>query len=259
MRRYDRLAIAVFGTSCLLAAGLLFAGCERIPDHIMNSPPAVNGRFDVEEPIRNEADSPETQTPPAAIPRPQDKVASYESNSIPDDDDDSIDDQLAAEATSALARIGAAVVPSLVLELNSEEPLQRERAAVALSRIGPAAIEAAEPLVERLEDEQEQRSVQLACAKALKEMGPALWPAEPQPRLPRPSLEPLPELGEEDAENPQLAVLAQRRETMRIEYEERSERQQQEYYHQLQEYERRVAIAQRAVDALKKLALPNNS
>lgn len=252
----------IVALAALAGTAVLLGGCERVPEHIMNSPPALD-RPPLETPGQG---APDPDAPPVDLsprdsvpaPHPQDRLASYQDDAPkPDEaklDEATMPDQLARAAEQALARVGAPSVPLLVAELDSENPQRRQRAAQALARIGPDAIDAAESLVERLEDENEEQQVQLACAAALKEMGPALWPAEPRPFLepfqPEPS-----ELLSEDSDNPQIVALAEVQTLRRVQYEERSDRLQQLYELELQDYQRRSAIAQRAIDALMNLAL----
>ena len=252
MHRYDRISALTFAGSCCLAAGIIVSGCRKIPEHIMNSPPANHAAPDAATPKKS-APPPVDLEPPAL--HPEDRLASHVDAAASEIDDAPKSEVLREAAVDALARMGAASVPSLVKELNSQDARQRQRAAEVLALIGPAAVDAAEPLVERLEDSQEDRGVQLACATALKEIGPALWPPEPEPYLALNLAEPLPLLSGGESDNDQVAALAQRRETRRIEYDQRNARRRQLHEEHVQEYQRRRAIAARAVDVLKELAL----
>jgi len=237
--------------SALAAVGALsLGGCvERIPDSVMNSPPAK--RPDAQGSPKQEAPR---QTPP------RDRVAAGAATEA----DAAIrltsyraaQSSLAEVAARSLAQMGSASVSQLVEQLVAADARQRVFAAEVLARIGPDAVAATEPLVERLEDDGEQEEVRLACAKALGQIGPALWPVEPQPYLPAPELEPLPSLSDDELADPTIAAIHQRQVARRIDYDQRNERRQQQHDADLAEYRRRTALAQRVVDALSKLASP---
>ncbi len=243
MLRYLRIAIVpgVF----ILGVVLLILGLrsERIPDHVMNSPPAVN------KIPPGEQQQPQDERPKDLIAdsRPSLRLtAGYRPN---------VNRQLDATAADALSRIGQPSLPVLVEQLQSGQPQNQILAADILARMGPAAVDAAEPLVERLEDADEQVEVKLVCARAIGQIGPALWPAEPEAFIEPPTLEPLPEMNEQLLADPQMAELRRRQETRRIEYGEFHARRKQQYYDLHDEYLRRRQIAQRAVDALAMLAM----
>lgn len=252
MHRAQKVIIAAIVVCSSLV--VVLAGCERIPESVLNSPPAKY------RPDRNSSEdsSPSTQpqppreerapTTPVAPPRPQDKLASASTVRMIEP---TPAEELTKAASDALVRIGAPSVQTLVQELASDAAIRRRQAAETLARIGPEAVDAAEPLVLRLEDPAEDTTVKIACAEALKEMGPVLWPKKPEPYLAPTSLDPPAEVSASESQGPLASAIA-RRETRRIEYEEQR---QEQYYNQLQEYERRLAIAQRAVDALSKLAM----
>ena len=73
-------------------------------------------------------------------------------------------------AADALARIGAASVPSLVEALRDENPDVRAQAAWALARMGPEAREAVPSLAAALADEDDR--VRQSAARALGQIGP---------------------------------------------------------------------------------------
>lgn len=260
MHRTQKLIIV----SMVMCSGLalVVSGCERIPEHVLNSPPAKHQRNpfnpDRTEPPSSAPTDSETPragpTPAAPVvpPRPQDKLASASGMR---EIEPTPAEELTKAAGDALVRIGAPSVQTLIQELASDAPIRRRQAAETLARIGPEAVDAAESLVLRLEDPAEETTVKIACAEALKEMGPVLWPKKPAPLLGPTSLDPPAAVSAFESQGPLASAIA-RRETRRIEYEERRQAQ---YYNQLQEYERRLAIAQRAVNALSKLAIQSES
>ena len=207
---------------------LVAVGCDRIPDEVLNSPPA-----------KRPGERIVVAKKPIEPPSLEAEVSSAE---------------IKATANDALARLGQPSLPILVTMLRSADAGERERAALTLARMGPAAADAAEALVERLEDPQEEPAVKLASARAIGQIGRALWPEEPQLQLEPPSLEPLPELSEEFRDDADVVALHQRRVARRVEYDERNENRRRYYDEQMEEYRRRSAIAQRAVDALAALA-----
>jgi HEAT repeat protein len=85
------------------------------------------------------------------------------------------DRQLSAESATALASIGPASVPGLILALDDPEPLVRSLACYSLSRIGRGAAEAAPALIRRLSDRELQIAAQ--AANALVQIGPVATPA----------------------------------------------------------------------------------
>jgi len=279
---------AFCGSSIVMAAALCVAlGCEKIPEEVLNSPPAKYRADEPPPPDDSPPEQPQDRVAQDGDQRPL-RMAAYRPPS---------DAPLEQAAATALSRLGRPSVPVLVEQLHSDEPARRKWAAEMLARIGPDAVDAVEPLVERLEDPAEQADVKAACARAIGHIGPALWPAPPQPPREAPSLQPLPQPGDEspadtdaaktdaaktdaaktdaagteaagteaagteagatEAGDPELAEIRRRRRTRRVEYDENARQRQQRYYQQQQEYERRRALAQRAVDALARLALEN--
>lgn len=89
----------------------------------------------------------------------------------------SLDEDLPGKAAVALARIGPAAIPPLVKALTHEDDLIRGGAGDALGRIGPDADCAVPAIVEALEDE--RMIVRATAARALGTMGPRAAPAAP--------------------------------------------------------------------------------
>jgi len=73
-------------------------------------------------------------------------------------------------AMDSLGRIGQAAVPELVQSLQHPDPVQRQRAAEILARIGPEASGAVPALINSLSDAQDD--VRRAAARALGQIGP---------------------------------------------------------------------------------------
>ena len=80
-------------------------------------------------------------------------------------------------AAMALGRIGRAAVPELIRVLDNPNPEARQQAALVLARIGPDAEEAVPELTRMLDDEDEE--VRKAAARALGQIGPAAAIAVP--------------------------------------------------------------------------------
>jgi len=80
-------------------------------------------------------------------------------------------------AAMALGRIGKAAVPSLVQAMRHRDAEVRKQAALVLARIGPPAEEAVPELTAALDDEDED--VRKAAARALGQIGPAAAGAVP--------------------------------------------------------------------------------
>ena len=80
-------------------------------------------------------------------------------------------------AAMALGRIGRAAVPELIQVLNNPDPEARQQAALVLARIGPDAEEAVPELTRMLDDEDEE--VRKSAARALGQIGPAAALAVP--------------------------------------------------------------------------------
>lgn len=81
-------------------------------------------------------------------------------------------------ASPVVAPPNTAAVPSLIQSLKSRKPAARARAAVSISRIGPAAEEAVPALVAALKDH--DPAVKAAAAHALGKIGPAAKSALPE-------------------------------------------------------------------------------
>jgi hypothetical protein len=80
-------------------------------------------------------------------------------------------------AIDALARIGPAAIPSLIVALEDPNADVRDRAAQSLARMGPPAKEAVPMLIAALEDP--DWSVRRSAARALGQIGPEAAPAVP--------------------------------------------------------------------------------
>lgn len=88
------------------------------------------------------------------------------------------DDWTMREAAAvALSRIGEAAVPALVEGLRSPDAAMRQQSADTLARIGPSAAKAVPALVELLEDSDPR--VRKSAARALGQVGPAAAEAVP--------------------------------------------------------------------------------
>jgi HEAT repeat protein len=91
-------------------------------------------------------------------------------------------------AAMALGRIGQAAVPSLVQTLRHRDPEVRKQAALVIARIGPEAYDAVPELTDLLGDPDED--VRKSAARALGQIGPKA--AEAVPALMRQLVEPKP-------------------------------------------------------------------